>query len=202
MKNFNKKFLAKSVSLIMAAVMITGMSAGCGKKASDKDEQGRTIVTVGGWPDKEGTALDNYNARKSEFEKNNPDVVIQPDYWKFDLKTFYAKAAGGQLPTTFDLPYTEITQVIDSEYAADLSGVYKKRGYDGMFNERVLEIISDDEGVYAFPVSAYILGLAYNTDLFEKAGLMGEDGTPMQPKNWDEVAEFAVKIKEQQVYLV
>ncbi len=36
----------------------------------------------------------------------------------------------------------------------------------------------------------------YNVDLFEKAGLMEADGTPKQPKNWEEVAEFAVKIKE------
>lgn len=196
MKKFNRKFFVKAVSLVMATTMIVAVFAGCGNKVSDKDEQGRTIVTIGGWPDKEGTALDNYNARKSEFEKNNPDVVIKPDYWKFDLKSFYAKAAGGQLPITYDIPYTEIPQIIDSGYAADLSQVYKKRGYDGMFNERVLEIISDDKGVYAFPFGAYILGLAYNTDLFEKAGLMEPDGTPMQPKNWDEVAEFAVKIKE------
>ena len=32
--------------------------------------------------------------------------------------------------------------------------------------------------------------------MFEKAGLMNADGTPMQPKDWDEVVKFATKIKE------
>ena len=32
--------------------------------------------------------------------------------------------------------------------------------------------------------------------MFEAAGLMEADGTPKQPKDWYEVAEFAVKIKE------
>lgn len=38
--------------------------------------------------------------------------------------------------------------------------------------------------------------MAYNVDLMEQAGLMDADGTPKQPKDWSEVAEFAVQIKE------
>ena len=47
-----------------------------------------------------------------------------------------------------------------------------------------------------FPTAAYILGLTYNVELFEAAGLMEADGTPKQPKDWYEMVEFAVKIKE------
>ncbi len=72
-----------------------------------------------------------------------------------------------------------------------------KRGYDGMFNEDILELISGENGeIYAFPINSYVLGLAVNTELFEQAGLLEEDGTPKQPKDWNEVAEFAVQIKE------
>lgn len=196
MKKFKKSFLVKGVALMTAAVMMTGLFAGCQDNANDKDEQGRTIVTVGGWPDKEGADLDTVLARKAKFEESNPDVVIEPDYWKFEVKTFYPKAAGGQLPIIYDTHYTEIPQIIDSGYAADLTDVLKKRGYDGMFNELILDTISKDGRIYAFPFAAYILGLAYNTELFEQAGLMEEDGTPKQPKDWNEVVEFAVKIKE------
>lgn len=195
MKN-NKKLLLKAVSLISAVALTASFLVGCGKDASDKDEQGRTVISVGNAPKSEGPALDAFNLRKDTFEKNNPDVVIKPDPWTFDVRTFYSKAAGGQLPIGYDVPFTEVTQIIDSEYAADLTDVLEKRGYDGMFNERILDLMSKEGRIYALPRTSYVLGLAYNVDLFEKAGLMEADGTPKQPKDWDEVVEFAVKIKD------
>ncbi len=192
-----KEMLKKVVSLAVAAALSICLFAGCGTEANDKDEQGRTIITVGGWPDKEGKSLDTYTARKERFEESNPDVVVEPDFWAFDRKTFYAKAAGGQLPISYNAGFTEAAEIINSEYSAELTDVLKKHGYDGMFNEAVLDIVTDDDGkIFAFPVNSYILGLGFNTELFKAAGLMEEDGTPKQPKNWDEVLEFAIKIKE------
>lgn len=186
----------KLTAVIMVAALSAATCCSCEKKVNDKDEQGRTIVSVGNWPTKEGVNLDKVNARKERFEKANLDIVIEPDNWSFDRKTFYAKAAGGQLPTVYNAGYTEIPEIKNSEYSADLTSVLSKRGYDGMFNQDVVDVLSKDGKMLAFPSSAYILGLAYNVDMFEAAGLMNEDGTPMQPKDWYEVAEFAVKIKE------
>ncbi|MGN0183015.1 MAG: ABC transporter substrate-binding protein, partial [Candidatus Ornithomonoglobus sp.] len=103
---------------------------------------------------------------------------------------------GGQLPTVFKTHFTEVGQCIDAGYVADLSDVLQERGYDGMFNSKVLDVVSRDGQIYAFPTEAYMLGMAYNTELFEAAGLMETDGTPKQPETWDDVVEFAVKIKE------
>lgn len=191
-----QKNIYKALAAALAITLSVGALGGCGKKNDTKDEQGRTVITVGGWPQKEGTALDNYNERKARFEKDNPDVVVQPDAWSFNLKTFYAKAAGGQLPTVYSVYYTNMPEIINADYAADISSVLKKRGYDGKFNPDVLDVVSRDGKTYGFPTTAYILGLGVNTDMFEKAGLMEADGTPKQPKDWNEVAEFAVKIKE------
>ena len=192
-----KKHLLKAIALFTVLAISVTLFAGCGNNDTAKDEQGRIILSVGGWPDKEGTALDNLNARKARFEEANPDVVIEPDYWAFDRKTFYAKAAGGQLPTVYTAQFTDLPEIISSEYSADLSDVLSKRDFDGMFNNDILELISGENGeIYAFPTSSYVLGLAVNTELFEKAGLLEEDGTPKQPKDWKEVAEFASQIKE------
>lgn len=191
-----KGIVTKCISVMLVSVLSVGTLAGCGKKASDKDEEGRTVISVGSWPSKESEALTTMNERKDRFEKANPDVKIEPDTWAFERQTFYAKAAGGQLPTVYMAGFTEVPEIINSEYSADLSSALKKRGYDGMFNENIMDIISSDGKIMAFPTSAYILGLAYNTELFEAAGLMNSDGTPQQPKDWDEVVEFAVKIKK------
>ena len=191
------KKVVRIVCLVTIMSLLVGMFAGCGKKETDKDEQGRTVITVGNWPAKEGPDLTATLARKERFEKANPDVVVEGDAWTFDIKTFYAKAAGGQLPTVYMTAFTETPEIIESEYSADITEVLKKRGYEGMFNEKILEAVSDKDGnIVGFPYAAYVLGLIYNVDLLEQAGLMEEDGTPMQPKDWDEVVEFAVKIKE------
>ena len=190
------KKVIKIVCLVTVLTLLAGMFTGCGK-VNDKDDQGRTMISVGNWPAKEGADLTATLARKERFEQANPDVVVEGDPWTFDRKTFYAKAAGDQLPTVYMTAFTEVPEIIESEYSADLTDVLKKRGYEGMFNEKILAAVSDKDGnIMGFPYSAYVLGLAYNVDLLEKAGLMEADGTPKQPKDWNEVTEFAVKIKE------
>ena len=120
MFKMKKKRLVKAVGLMTAAALSVSILGACGKKAAnDKDEQGRTILTVGLWPDREGTALTTIEERKTRFEKDNPDVVIERDNWSFDRKTFYAKAAGGTLPTYFRAQFTEVEEMGRAGYAAD-----------------------------------------------------------------------------------
>lgn len=197
MFGFAKKRLKKAVGIALAAVLTVSFAGGCNQKAAnDKDAEGRTILTVGLWPDREGTALTQIEERKTRFEKDNSDVVIERDYWSFDRKTFYAKAAGGTLPTYFRTQFTEVTEMGKSDYAADLGKVMKKYGFTDKINPAVLECVTYDDKIIAVPSAAAILGLSFNVDLFEKAGLLEADGTPKQPKEWDEVVEFAKIIKE------
>ena len=197
MFKMKKKRLVKAVGLMTAAALSISILGACGQKAAnDKDEQGRTILTVGLWPDREGTALTTIEERKTRFEKDNPDVVIERDYWSFDRQTFYAKAAGGTLPTYFRAQFTEVEEMGRAGYAADLSKSMKKYGYLDNINPAVLKCVTSDDKIVAVPSKAAIMGLSYNVDLFEKAGLMESDGTPKQPKDWNEVVEFAKQIKE------
>ena len=187
----------KTVALLTVGVLIMSVFGACGKKAvNDTDESGRTIVTVGNWPSKEGKDKENIEERKQKFEAENTDFVIVPDSWSFDLKSFYAKAAGGQLPVLFNTNFTEVSQIIAAGYSADLTNELKKQGLYDKMNKDVMDVVSKDGKVYAYPFASYVLGLAYNVDLFKKAGLMNADDTPKQPKDWNELAEFAVKIKK------
>ena len=186
----------KIVALALSAVLAASLFVGCGKGAADKDDQGRTIISISPWPQKEGKELDAINERKARFESNNPSVVVEGDPWQFDLKSFYPKAAGGNLPTVYNANFTEASQIIAAGYSSDITDVLEKHGFLDKFNKQVLDIVSKDGRVYAFPTSVYALGLGCNIEMFEKAGLMEADGTPKQPKDWNEVAEFAVKIKK------
>ncbi len=192
----SKNLLTKVTAFALSAAMSVTLLSGCGNKVTDKDEQGRTIISVGGWPTKEGKEKENIEARKARFEEANKDFVIQGDQWRFDLKSFYAKAAAGQLPVIYNTYFTEVSQIIAAGYSADLTDELKKQGLYDKINKDVLKIVSKDGKVYAFPSSAYILGMVFNVDDFKTAGLMNADGTPQQPKTWDELAQFAVKLKQ------
>jgi multiple sugar transport system substrate-binding protein len=191
-----KEQIKKITAIAVSAVLSVSILTSCGSSGKNKTADGKTIISVGDWPQKEGVDKDNIEESKAKFEAANTDVQVQPDAWKFELKSFYAKAAGGNLPTVYKTNYTEANQIIASEYAADITGALEKYGIADKFNKDILKLVSKDGKIYAFPYAAYALGLAYNVDLMEQAGLMEADGTPKQPKDWDEVAEFAVKIKE------
>lgn len=191
--------MKKTFKTIVTGVLIASMAtvfSGCGQKVSDKDEQGRTIISVSNWVNGDGKGAKALADRKALFESENPDVVVEGDEWAYAIDTFFAKAAGGTLPTVFSTNFTELSTIISSNYSADLTEALKNRGYEGKFNQTILDLASKDGKVFSFPVGAYILGLGYNTELFEKAGLTEADGTPKQPKTWDELAQFAVQIKE------
>lgn len=195
MKNTKMKTL-RGISLALAAILAMGTFTACGTKTADKDDQGRTIISIpfsNSWDEK---TIELNNKNIENFQNENPDVVIEKDPWEFDLKTFYAKAEGGQLPTLYEAHFTEAPQITYSEYAADLTDALKKHGFDGLIKPEVLDIMSKDGKVYGTPYTAYVLGINCNMDMFRAAGLVEEDGTPKQPKTWDEMAEFAVKIKE------
>ena len=65
-----------------------------------------------------------------------------------------------------------------------------------MFNPIVLDVISKDDAIYVMPEGVTLMGLMINTDLFKEAGLLDADGTPKQPETWNDVVDFAVKIKK------
>ena len=88
MKKLTWKRGTKIVSFVLSALLITGVFNGCGNKATDKDDQGRTMIYVSPWPANQGKELDAMNEQKNKFESNNPDVVVLGDTWKFDLKNF------------------------------------------------------------------------------------------------------------------
>jgi len=191
-----KTFLTKLIAIIAVIALVAGVMSGCGKKVNDKDEEGRTIISVNEYPDKEGPERDAYDLKIEKFEADNPDVKVNPDMWKFEIQTFYAKAAGNQLPNVFRTYFTEAGQCRNSGYSTDITDALDKHGYKVLLNEKVSDVVTEEGRIYGLPINPYLLCLAFNTEMLEAAGLMEADGTPKQPKTWDEVVEFAKKIKD------
>lgn len=189
-------FIKRIAACAMVFIVAVGM-CGCGETSSSGGTDSGTVsISIGGWPTTEGEELDAMNARKEAFEQTYSDITIMPDTWTFDLQTFYPKAEAGLLPNVFQNHFSDMGKLIDGGYVADLTDELEALGYYDKLNPSIMECISKEGRVYAIPSSCYILGLAYNADLFEAAGLLEADGTPRQPQDWNELAEMAVQIKE------
>ena len=189
-----RKRLFKLTAMVMSLALASSAMTGCSNKKESAD--GKVHISVAGWPSKEGAALNNSNAKKAAFEAEYPNIVIEPDTWQLDMQTFYPKAEAGMLANLFSVHFTEVKKITDGGYVYDITEVLKDNGFEGKFSQRAIDTVTQDGKVMAFPYNMYMLGLACNTKMLEAAGLMEADGTPKQPKDWNEVAEFAQKIKK------
>ncbi len=215
MKKEVKMFMKRIACAAIAVSTVASMSVltGCSKKENEDNSSSQTIqtsqstqasqenlsdepitISIGNWP-LEDPELAKMNERKEKFEAENQNVEIIPDTWTFDLQTFYPKAAAGLLPNVFTAFYTEIANLINTGYVADITETMKEMGIYDMMNPVVRDIAMKDGSLYAIPNDSYATGIAVNMDMLKEAGYIEADGTPHQPKDWYELAEMAQKIK-------
>lgn len=154
-------------------------------------------LTLGIWPednDSDGIALQEGYA--AEFAAAHPDITVVPAHYYYSVDTFDQMAELGALPVIFQAYDSSVQKIIDSGYAADITDILKARGWLDAINPTIKELSSKDGKIYGIPEGSYALGLMINTDLFEKAGLIDEEGLPIYPRTWTELAETGKKIKD------
>lgn len=191
------KGLKKLLGTLLVITILASLFAGC-TQSKDASDDGKVVISVGNFVDPD-TNPETYKIQMEQvkgFEELHPDIKIEPVIWDFDPRTYIAKAEGGTLPNVYYVPFTEAKNVIDSGYAADITDEFKKRGFYDSVNEFILENISRDGKIYLLPTGSYDVGLIVNLKLFKQAGLVEEDGTPYQPKDWDDLVRVAKVIKE------
>ena len=151
---------------------------------------GRPVaITVAGTPpDSQPTLLANWQAAVSRFEALYPNVTIRGSDYTYNPDTFAALVAGKQVPTLFQVYYTDPQKMVSDGVAADLTSFVKAQGLDKIYNPQVMNLVTVDGKIYGLPMDAYAMGLAYNKTLLKAAGFT----TP--PTTWDELETMAKKL--------
>ena len=206
--------------LILAAVMVLGLFAGCASgstetkateagPATDAAPTGTTeaaaaaeesgSITLGMWPEDTQTeeiAL-HENSYVPAFHKLHPNVEAIPSYYKYAPDTYVALATAGNAPTVFESWYTEPEKLIRNGLVKDITSILEERGWLDSMSPAIRDLLSDEDGhVYGVPRDAYSLGLMINISLFRQAGLVNEDGSVKYPTTWEEVYEDSKIIRE------
>jgi len=125
-----------------------------------------------------------------QFHAMRPEVVIDPNPYRYDFQTFIARA-NSPLEDTYAVRLTDARALIESGYAADITDYVKDTLYPAAYHPAILTLAQDAYGkIYGLPHAANGMGLMYNRRLFAEAGL--DPDKP--PQTWGEVREAARRI--------
>lgn len=186
-----------SILLIAALLLIAFSSVWAGGvEEQATDGAGEDIIVVNltnAALENDEMAIQRQKWLLANYRAEAPDVVINYNPYRYDPQTFTARLAGGQLEDSYAVFFTEPQKLISDGYAADITKFVMDLPYVDDFNQAVLAVAKDSAGnIYGLPHDAYGLGLMYNRELFEQAGL--DPDSP--PQTWDEVRAYAKIIKE------
>ncbi|HIT85687.1 MAG TPA: extracellular solute-binding protein [Candidatus Ornithomonoglobus intestinigallinarum] len=191
-----KRILSALLACTMTAASAAALS-GCG---GGGESGGEVKISVGSLPSQE-TEPERYQVYLDYIEKYEsmyPGRKVEIDTSNMDdMDQIMVNGAAGLLPNIFRVPYTNVKLMIENGYARDITSIMKERGYDTTIRPELIEMVSDDSGnIYGVPSSGYMMGMMYNMNLFEQAGLVKDDGTIDPPQTFEEVAETARIITE------
>lgn len=186
----------KSPRRIAAVAAVTlagaGLLAGCSSAGGEAND-GKVHITVASLiPGSDKAAFKAFDDRVKEFEKANPDIVVKSEEYQWTGPTFATQLAGGTLPDVFNVPFTDSQSLLQAGQLADITAEVKKLPYADKFNENVLAVAKSGDKIYGIPYGPYAMGLSYNREIFQKAGL--DPDKP--PTTWDEVRQAAKTIAE------
>ncbi|QTX03577.1 ABC transporter substrate-binding protein [Agromyces archimandritae] len=181
----------KAVIAGIAAIAMAGAFAGCSAGA---DASGKVELRVGTFPPgADAAAYEAFEAQEKQFEEDHPDIDVIGLEYEWEGPTFAVQLAGGSLPDVFTVPFTDSKTLLENGQLMDVTDEIDELGYTDSFNPVILDGVTDADGrIYGFPRQAYAMGLHYNRDLFEQAGLDPDD----PPQTWDEVRAAAKQIAE------
>lgn len=177
----------KTVAVLLSVAMAGTMLAGCGGSSSNSaDSTSQTSGSSSEEASSEGTAssgdevvlkvfdahaygLDEYAEMAAKFEEEHPGVKIEVQHAANDNVTLLqARINSGDIPDVFDVESGTSAQAY-YEYAYDWTS---DTDVLSLFNEDAVNTGKDADGnIKSLPWTYENMGLIYNKDLFEQAGI-------------------------------
>lgn len=183
----------RALGLALATALTLGTAA-CGSPSepSGVDKDGVVTISVNDMPPKtQPVDRKIFEQDIKAFEKAHPKIRIEPHEGQMDPKTFAAKLAGGQLEDVYYVYFTDPAGLIQRRQGADITPYLKDVPYLKDISPEFQDVFKGEDGkIYGLPNGQYSLGLVYNRELFERAGL--DPDKP--PTTWDEVRTAAKRI--------
>ena len=176
-----KKISRRSFLAATAALAAASLTTGCGGPSD-----GKTHLTFQIW---DVAQRDGMQAMCDAYTEHNPDVVIEVQVTSWDEYWTKLEAAtmARQAPDIFWMHTNEILKYADNGKLPDCSGIVETEH----FSDISLSNASGSDGkLYAVPKDKDTVGLVYNKEMFDAAGVAYPDDS----WTWDTLCEASQKI--------
>jgi multiple sugar transport system substrate-binding protein len=185
----------KVAALALAAGLGLSLAA-CTDKGEGSAAGDRVTITVDCQPvGAQADLLRDWNADVEAFQKIHTNITIKSVSVGAQCNNppdFTARLQGGTVTDVFYGYMTDMQQVIDSGQAMEITQHINKDTvptWDSI-DAGAKAAFTDNGAVWAVPVKNYSMGLVYNKNLFQQAGLDVKN----PPKTWPEVRAAAKRI--------
>lgn len=211
--------MKRIVALVVTAMMIIGILAGCGEKKSDvesktneknnatsteakdkktdanQEQTGELEGEITFWHSfTQGPRLESIQASADKFMQDNPKVKINIE--TFSWNDFYTKwttgIASGNVPDMSTGLPGQVIEMINADALTTLTDLIDEVGRD-KFSAASLSEGTIDGKEYSVPLYSHAQVMWIRKDLLEKNNLE-------VPETWDEFYETAVKLTKDDVY--
>lgn len=185
-----KQFYLKTISLILAGLLLIGLLAGCkssgsgttNSKNSVAESETANITFMHFWPkDKELQEVIN------DFMDKNPNITVEVENSSVanHYTTLNTRIASGSTPDVFTgWPGPSMKPYIDSGICKDLSSLE----ITSQFKNSAIKTVTYNGKVLQMPVNIAIMGVLYNKKVFSEVGVS-------VPKTYAEFEAVCEKIK-------
>ena len=189
--------LKKVAASLLAGTMCVGLLAGCGSGGDAKNDKDgitiRLLTRMAGTT----TQVGIYNDILDAFKEKHPEVTIiddsQGDESAFN-NILSTDIASGTMANIFRIQgVANLSEYIDNGLILDMSSYLEEDSeWGGGFTEGALSYyqVPGKEGIYGIPMESGLIGVYYNKELFEKAGINEF------PKTWTELKDAITKLKD------
>ena len=195
MTTSRRTFLKQSATA--ASLLAAGALAGCGKRSPAHpilDAQGRRIVRFwNGFTGPDGKTMERMVA---QFRTANPDLAVSMQIIPWG--TYYDKLtlslAFGGAPDLFVCHAGRLPEFASFGALRPLTDLYAAAGdaaSEAKFAPVPWHATFYKSAQYALPLDVHPQGLYYNTELFERAGIVDAAGKAKPPVTWNEFLHAA-----------
>lgn len=190
--------LKKQIVTLLTVGMITSLLTGCGgsseEKKTEPDDESKTVLTF--WDFHTGTEAEVLESMVDEYNQSQDDIEIeyssvnQTDYTTTLVTTAYAN---GECPDILWVEPATFKKFTDAGMLADLSSYYTDELKNDMLPTFLDAATGEDGNIYTLPLECETLGLFYDADALEEAGIQ-------PPATWDEMQEAAKVLTNEDRY--
>lgn len=179
--------------LITILFLFTTVLAGCGGSSSG-DAGGKKVINVALWDE---NVKDTLTKTIQVYNKSHPDVEVKvtytpwADYWT-KLKT---SLAGNSGPDVFWMNGPNFYAYASKGWIKDLQPLIDESKLDtSVYTDALVNLYTYNDHLYGLPYFLDAVGLYYNKELFDKAGVSYPDGS----WTWDTIEQNAAKLTDKQ----